>query len=175
MDHETTVQTMVSTKTPCGTMDCGKCRTIQESSKERTYSHRLHGFPETQKMKTRPPPKKTRASGELFPNHRHDHMMERRSKPPTNTTARTIETSCDDINNEYHHKMYTKCNIECKYWIKDMFEKKIPPGARMFVCCECCVLSGRVLCDGLIIRPEESYRLWRVVVCDQETSYARRL
>jgi hypothetical protein len=37
----------------------------------------------------------------------------------------------------------------------------------MFVCC---VLSGRGLCDGLITRPEESYRLWRVVVCDQETS-----
>jgi len=40
----------------------------------------------------------------------------------------------------------------------------------MFVCCECCVLSGRGLCDGLITRPEESYQLWRVVVCDQETS-----
>jgi hypothetical protein len=33
-----------------------------------------------------------------------------------------------------------------------------------------CVLSGRGLCDKLITRPEESYRLWRVVVCDQETS-----
>jgi hypothetical protein len=40
----------------------------------------------------------------------------------------------------------------------------------MFVCCECCVLSGRGLCDGLINRPEESYRMWRVVVCDLETS-----
>jgi len=40
----------------------------------------------------------------------------------------------------------------------------------MFVCCECCVLSGRGLFDGLITRPEDSYRLWRVVVCDQETS-----
>ena len=45
----------------------------------------------------------------------------------------------------------------------------------MDVCCECCVLSGRGLCDGLITRPEESYRLWRVVVCDQETSNTRRL
>jgi len=26
----------------------------------------------------------------------------------------------------------------------------------MFVCCECCVLSGRGLCDGLITRPERS-------------------
>jgi len=40
----------------------------------------------------------------------------------------------------------------------------------MFVCCECCVLSGRGLCDELITHPEESYRLWRVVVCDLESS-----
>jgi hypothetical protein len=38
----------------------------------------------------------------------------------------------------------------------------------MFVCCECCVLSGRGLCDNPITRPEESYRLWCVVVCDLE-------
>jgi len=31
-------------------------------------------------------------------------------------------------------------------------------------------LSGRGLCDELITRPEESYRLWCVVVCDIETS-----
>ena len=30
----------------------------------------------------------------------------------------------------------------------------------MSVGCECCVLSGRGLCVGLITRPEESYRLW---------------
>ena len=29
----------------------------------------------------------------------------------------------------------------------------------MFVGCECCVLSGRGLCEELITRPEESYRL----------------
>ena len=38
---------------------------------------------------------------------------------------------------------------------------QIPPGAWMFVCCECCVSSGRGLCDGLIICLEESYQ-----VCD---------
>jgi hypothetical protein len=38
----------------------------------------------------------------------------------------------------------------------------------MFVCCECYVLSGRGLCDELITRPEESYRLWCVVVRDLE-------
>jgi len=40
----------------------------------------------------------------------------------------------------------------------------------MFFCCECCMLSVRGLCDELITRPDESYRLWRVVVCDLETS-----
>jgi len=47
---------------------------------------------------------------------------------------------------------------------------RIPPGACIFVCCECRVLSGRGLCDELITRPEESYRLCCVVVCDLETS-----
>ena len=32
------------------------------------------------------------------------------------------------------------------------------------------MLSGRGLCDELITRPEESYRLRCVVVCDLETS-----
>jgi len=49
------------------------------------------------------------------------------------------------------------------------------PTGGIDVCCECYVLSGRGLCDGLITRPEDSYRLWRVVVCDQETSRMRRL
>jgi hypothetical protein len=44
---------------------------------------------------------------------------------------------------------------------------RIPPGAWVFVSC---VLSGRGLCDELITRPEGPYLLWRVVVCDQETS-----
>jgi hypothetical protein len=44
----------------------------------------------------------------------------------------------------------------------------------MFVCCECCVLSHRGLYDKLITRPEESYRLLCVVVCDLETSGMKR-
>jgi hypothetical protein len=48
------------------------------------------------------------------------------------------------------------------------FWVRIPPGAWMSVCCECCVLSGRRLCDELITRTEESYRLWCVVECDLE-------
>jgi hypothetical protein len=51
-----------------------------------------------------------------------------------------------------------------KSWVR------IPPGAWRFVCCECRGLSGRGLCDELITRPEGSYRLCCVVVCDLETS-----
>ena len=52
---------------------------------------------------------------------------------------------------------------------------RIAPVAWMFVCCTVlCVLSGRGLCDGLITRPEESYRLWWVVECDLETSWMRK-
>ena len=51
---------------------------------------------------------------------------------------------------------------------------RVPPGAWMFTCSECWVLSGTGYCDGLITRPEESYRLWCVVVCDLETSWMRR-
>ena len=51
---------------------------------------------------------------------------------------------------------------------------RILPGAWMSVYCECCVLSGRGLCDGLITRPEESYRLWCVAECDLQTSWMRR-
>ena len=51
---------------------------------------------------------------------------------------------------------------------------RIPPGAWMSVCCVCCVFSGRGLCDELIPRPEESHRLWCVVVCDLETLKMRR-
>jgi hypothetical protein len=43
----------------------------------------------------------------------------------------------------------------------------------MSVFCECCVLSGRGLCDGSIARPEESYRVWGVPECDCESSIMR--
>ena len=45
---------------------------------------------------------------------------------------------------------------------------RIPLGAWLSVCCDCCVLSGRGACDELITRAEESYRLWCVIVCDLE-------
>ena len=46
---------------------------------------------------------------------------------------------------------------------------RIPPGAWMSVCCECCVFSGRGLCEELITRPNEYYRMWSLVVCDLAT------
>jgi hypothetical protein len=51
---------------------------------------------------------------------------------------------------------------------------RIPPGAWMSVFSKCYVLSGRNLCDGPITRPEESCRLWCVLVCDVEISKTRR-
>jgi len=40
----------------------------------------------------------------------------------------------------------------------------ISSGAWISVSCHCCVLSGRGLCDGLVFRLEDSYRVWRVWV-----------
>jgi len=54
-----------------------------------------------------------------------------------------------------------------RFWVR------IPPGAWISVCCDCCVLSGRGLCDGQITRPEESYWPWCVAVCDLEASCMR--
>ena len=45
------------------------------------------------------------------------------------------------------------------------------PAGGMDVCVLCVV---RGLCNELITRPEESYRLWCVVVCDLETTRKRR-
>jgi hypothetical protein len=44
----------------------------------------------------------------------------------------------------------------------------------MSVSCECCVMSGRGLCDGPIPCPEESYLLSCVILYDLETSRMRR-
>src|SRR5215470_10337116 len=51
---------------------------------------------------------------------------------------------------------------------------RMPLRAWMSVSCECCVLSGRGLCVGLITRPEKSYRVWCVSECDREASIARK-
>ena len=62
------------------------------------------------------------------------------------------------------HNFLHVSRIRLRSWVR------IPPGAWIFVCCECRVLSGRGLCDELITRPEESYQLCCVVGCDLETS-----
>jgi hypothetical protein len=51
---------------------------------------------------------------------------------------------------------------------------RIPPGVWMSVYCECCVLSGRGLCDGPITHPEESYRVWSVVFLNVTEEPRRR-
>jgi hypothetical protein len=47
----------------------------------------------------------------------------------------------------------------------------------MSVSCECCVLSGRGICDELVPRPEESYRVWCVssVIVKPQTMRRPRL
>jgi len=42
----------------------------------------------------------------------------------------------------------------------------------MSVSWECCVLSGKGLCVGLITHPEEPYQVW--CVCHREASIMRR-
>jgi hypothetical protein len=42
----------------------------------------------------------------------------------------------------------------------------------MYVCCVCCQVEVSETSWSLV--QEGSYRLWRVVVCDHETSWARR-
>jgi hypothetical protein len=49
---------------------------------------------------------------------------------------------------------------------------RIPLGAWIFVSWVLCVVRG--LCNELITRQEESYRLWCIVVCDLETLWMRR-
>jgi hypothetical protein len=53
------------------------------------------------------------------------------------------------------------------------FESRLGHGCLSVVSVVC--LSGRGLCDGLITRLEESYRLCRVIVSDLETSRMKRL
>jgi hypothetical protein len=87
-----------------------------------------------------------------------------------------------------HLSVYTLLRILKENYERIMFAKaipvaalmrgswvRIPPGAWMSVSVECCVLSGRGLCDELITRTEESYRLCMyLMVCELKTSTMRR-
>ena len=48
---------------------------------------------------------------------------------------------------------------EQNFWVRHCLWVRIPHEAWM---CECCVLSNKGLCVGLITRPEKFYRVWRV-------------
>ena len=78
------------------------------------------------------------------------------------------------ISSLYSLQMTVPVAARSKAWVCGRSPAEIvgsnPTGAWMFVCCECCMLSGRDLYAELITRPEESYRLWWVVECDLETS-----
>ena len=63
----------------------------------------------------------------------------------------------------------------CGRWPAERLRVRISSRSWRSVTCECCVLSGRSLCDKLSTRPEESHRLWCVVLCDLDTTRMRRL
>ena len=93
----------------------------------------------------------------------------------------TLQMNCKYKNKILCDIMYNKpvsVAVQSKAWVCGRSPAEIvgsnSAGAWMFVWCECCVLSGRGLCDELITRPGESYRLWCVVVCDLEASRMRR-
>ena len=101
-----------------------------------------------------------------------------RERPQTHSLDRTAT----DIGYTVRFSLNIKCRFQwprglrrrsaaarlLKLWVR------IPQVAWMSICCECCVLSSKDLCDETITRPEESYRTWCVVVCDLETSWMRR-
>jgi len=79
------------------------------------------------------------------------------------------------------NKLYTQFKLYIKYCCRSEWPRglrrgcgtacllagivNLNPARDMTLSCEHCVLSGRGLCDELISRPEESYRLWCVCVC----------
>ena len=68
---------------------------------------------------------------------------------------------------------FLKPNFFSAKQVKKSNAWSLPPRAWMFVPCECCVLSGRDLCVGLITRPEEPYgclSVVSVVCCQVEVS-----
>jgi len=64
-----------------------------------------------------------------------------------------------DCGNDADSSCYMCAGMYTVYLNKSVLVEKIPPEAWTTVYCECYMFSGRVLCDELITRPEESYRL----------------
>jgi hypothetical protein len=102
---------------------------------------------------------------------------DRQKKNPTGGMNVCVVLCCKDGNMERKVTWRTKGLKQYKNGSKvkkTRTEKKIPPGAWMFVSCEWCVLlSGTGLCDEPIPRPEESYRLCCVSQCDQKKLQTR--
>jgi hypothetical protein len=69
-----------------------------------------------------------------------------------------MRTKCDGRRSQCPRSLRRRSTVSrlLGLWVR------IPPEAWMSVSCECCVLSGRDLWDGLITRPEESYQVWCV-------------
>jgi hypothetical protein len=94
--------------------------------------------------------------------------------------AVTLIGLTDNLNMKALHSFESRsqwpCSLSHRYAATHLLRLRvwIPPDAWMFVCCECCLLPGRGLCNELIAHPEESYQLWCIVVCDLETSWMRR-
>jgi hypothetical protein len=69
------------------------------------------------------------------------------------------QVSCNKISETLY-----LCCTHCTAAQSLLFQVTFFTSVQMFVCCECYVLSGRGLCDELITRPEESNRLWGVII-----------
>ena len=85
-----------------------------------------------------------------------------------NFQRRTLSILCQP--NGEHSRSQWPCGLRRGSAVVRCCDFSSNPSGVKDICFECCVLSGTGLCAGLIARPEESYRLWRVVVCDLETS-----
>jgi len=109
-----------------------------------------------------------------------DGWLERRHPPLDTTPDKWLNWNINKllIISQHIHKCRSQWprGLRCRSTAARLLRLwvRFPPGAWKFVCCECYVLSGRGLCDELITSPEESYRLWCVIVGDLETSRMRR-
>jgi hypothetical protein len=69
-----------------------------------------------------------------------------------------------------HSRSRWPCGLRCRSAAARLLglRVRVSPGAWMSFSCECCLLSGRGLCDGPISHPGESYRMCVCVIeCDQ--------
>jgi hypothetical protein len=85
--------------------------------------------------------------------------------PTSNLYVLTVQLSCLWLHRDLNEKIEPMPVVTwSKAWVCAAhllgLRVRIPLEVWMSVSCECCVLSGRGLCDGSIARPEEAYRVW---------------